>query len=378
MIRIYILTLISLSVFSFGFIDRNIPVDDNHLLIFLRQVLGILVYEKRLWSTLIYLVIVSLLFIFYLLCLSQSRIYYVISRYPRKFLILVSLILFISFPALSYDIFNYMTTAKVAFFHKENPYLVMPIEISNEPWLAFTRAANKVALYGPTWIAITWFPFQLGKGNLLATIYAFKFVMLINYFIMLILIYRLTNNFKNVIFFGLNPLVLIEVLVSAHNDIVMMVLAVTYLILIGYKNFKSKLIGLFFFISSVFVKGATIVLFPFLFMGRNLKLPVFQISYWLMFAIFLLTPVREELYPWYAVWFITFAALTTIKKDSMLHAFTIAMTIGLSLRHVPYLYTREYGGYGPVLRTMFTLAPPLFFGLYMQARSWLIKSTSNG
>ena len=41
----------------------------------------------------------------------------------------------------------------------------MPIEIPNEPYLAFTRAANKTALYGPVWILLTAIPHLLGQGD---------------------------------------------------------------------------------------------------------------------------------------------------------------------------------------------------------------------
>src|SRR3989344_7928334 len=85
-----------------------------------------------------------------------------------KLIIFSTIILAIAYPAmLSFDICNYVATAKILFFYKENPYVIMPIEFSNDSILRFMHAPNKIALYGPFWVVITGIPFLLGFGNFL-------------------------------------------------------------------------------------------------------------------------------------------------------------------------------------------------------------------
>lgn len=360
----YIILLIILFIFSFGFVDRNLPFLSNNVYRFFQAPLSAVVYEDRLWAGLIYVALVLGLFAIYIFFLKEKNPVSLLKP-PWKIFALTVFILFFAFPAFSYDVFNYMLTAKMTYFYKENPYLVMPIEIPNEPWLAFTRAANKVALYGPVWLGLTWIPFTMGLGNIPFTIYSFKLLVFVFYCLMLYLIYLNTRCLKNVIFFGLNPLILTEVLVSAHNDVVMMVFVTLALMSLGSADAKKKIFGFTSYIFSIFIKGATIILLPvFLFFHRLDAKKRYRICYWLMMIIFLLSPIREEMYPWYAVWFLTFAAFLPFSRQNFIHGFTIALTFGLSLRHLPYILTREYGGIGPFFRTVSTLIPPLFYFFY--------------
>lgn len=368
MLYVYALWIFSTVIYSFGFIDRNLPFITHPVFQSLQQPLGAIIYEKREWAGLLYIVFISGLFICYLYFLRNKTGLSRITSNPVGFFLVVATGFILSFPALSYDIFNYMTTARIAFLHQENPYIVMPVEIPNEPWLAFTRGANKVALYGPTWLVLTWLPYVFGFGHIVATIYSFKILILIFYLIMLRFIYIITNDLRNVIFFALNPLVLIEVLVSAHNDIVMMVLALGSLIFVQSEKTSTRLSGYFLYILSVFVKGATLVLFPMVFIFRLNGTKLYVTAWCLMFAAFLASPFREELYPWYAVWFLSFAAIIPITKDNWMHSMMIAISIGLTLRHLPYIVTREYGGFGPMVRLFLTIIPPLLYTLFMFIR----------
>jgi hypothetical protein len=280
--------------------------------------------------------------------------------------IFVCALLIISYPFLSYDEFNYIATAKVAFTWHENPYVVMPIEISNDSNLCFTRAANKVALYGPTWLLLSWIPHTLGMGNIWQTIIAFKFMNALWYIGFCYLIWRVTKNIKNVIFFSLNPLILIETLVSGHNDLIMMVLASGGLLLWQKKEWMNRFIGLFIFILSIFIKGATVVIIPLLFFRKlTQERLMFLASCLLLLVFFTIAPIREELYPWYAVWFFSVAAFLPYPKYSLFWQFCIALSLGLELRHVPYMAMGYYEGPGPLLRTGLTIIPPFIWCVWM-------------
>jgi len=327
------------------------------------------VYQQRpVTAGIFFTVLLLLFFLFRHVFINQKRLF------PKpvlfwKWIVIAVLILVFSYPMLSYDLFNYMTTAKVTYTYRENPYVVMPVEIPNDINLAFTRAANKVALYGPTWILMTWFPHALGAGNIWRTIIAFKLFTAIGYLSMCYLIWRITKNMKNVIFFSLNPLIIIETLVSGHNDIIMMVLACTGLLLWKKKKFWNRITGFFIFFLSVFTKGATLVLVPLLFFRQLTKERLMLISSCLLFLIFIMVaPIREELYPWYAIWFLSFAAFLPYPKYALFWQFCIALSLGLELRHVPYMAMGYYEGPGPILRTMMTVIPVAVWGIWYAIR----------
>jgi hypothetical protein len=270
-------------------------------------------------------------------------------------------ILLISYPAmLSYDIFNYIATSKVLFFYHENPYIVMPIEFISDPLLGFTHAANKLALYGPIWILLTGIPYAFGFGNFIITLFTFKVFIMIFYFLTVFLIWKISKNIMSVILFSLNPLVVIETLVSSHNDIVMMFLVIFSFFLLMRKKIS---LGILFFVLSIFIKYATVFLIP-IFIYIVWKLIGNKIIDWarvyffsslLMLVAFLLSPIREEIYPWYAIWFLIFVFLMPKKK--ILLGISIAFAFGLMFRYVPFMLLGFHTDPTPIIKTSVTFIP---------------------
>lgn len=343
---LYVLGLIVLGVFSYGFIDPNLTLSENPIFLQLTAPLKHLAYYAKPEATIIFLVILLLMFATYLYFLKSPPKIWVI--------IIASIILVFSYPALTYDVFNYIATAKVAFAYRENPYVVMPVEIPNDPNLAFTRAANKVALYGPVWIFLSAIPHYLGAGDVWRTVIAFKLMNALVYLGFVYFIYRVTKNITNVLFFALNPLVLIEVIMNGHNDIYMIALA---LVGLRYKNY----IALFV---SWFVKGATVILAPLMFLRMSWE-KILIAAYWLLALVFFVAaPLREELYPWYAVWLVATAALMPLKSHRFIFGFTIVLSFALELRALPYMWMGYYEGPGPILRLLLTVIPVGIYLLY--------------
>jgi hypothetical protein len=327
-----------LGVFSYGFIDPNFVLSAH--VMFPR-------IQDRPEAAIIFLVIILVLFAAYLYFL----------KFPPKFTVIAgaALILVLSYPALTYDVFNYIATAKVTYLYRENPYIVMPTEIPNEPNLAFTRAANKTALYGPVWIALSAFPHYAGMGNVWRTFIAFKALNAVFYFGFCYLIYRVTKKMTNVIFFAANPLVLIEVLMNGHNDIYMMLAAIGGLLLWQQNR---KIYGFFLLAASWLVKGATLVLTPLLFLKNISTERLLLIAYCLLsFVFFVIAPIREELYPWYAVWLIATASFLPLKNHRFIFGFTVVLSFALELRALPYMWMGYYEGPGPLLRSLLTVIP---------------------
>ncbi|KKS23054.1 hypothetical protein A3A55_03170 [Candidatus Roizmanbacteria bacterium RIFCSPLOWO2_01_FULL_40_14] len=354
----YFSLLVLLAIFSYGFVDFSLPVsvpfDFNRIM-----------YDSRVSSTIYYVSFVMLLFCGYGYFLWSAHKKKLPVLHVKNILFITTALLLLSYPAFSNDIFNYIATAKVTYLYRENPYIVMPIEFSHEPMLAYLHAANKTALYGPMWILLTIIPHIAGMGSLIQTLVMFKLFITLFYLLTAYLIWSLSNkNILSLIIFALNPLVLIESLVSSHNDMVMMFFA-----LLSFHLLKKR-IAIVAFVSlliSIGIKFATIVLIPiFLYVwyrqrsGKKIIWSrIWLSSLLVMTAVFLLSPFREEMYPWYFQWVIVFVSL--IPQYTVLLIGMIGLSFGLSFRFAPYVYTRNWGGSVIWLKQLVTGASFILF-----------------
>lgn len=315
----------------------------------------------------------SILIIFFLFYLFILFLYMKKTLTMKDGMILIAMtiiFLMVAYPAVySYDIFNYIATAKVAFLYKENPYVIMPIEFTGEPLLRFMHAPNKVALYGPVWLLFTFIPYIFGNGNFIVTLFLFKGLVVIFYILLLLFIYKLTHNFFSVLFVALNPLVVIETIISGHNDAVMMALFLASL----YYFLRARIfIGSSLFILSVFIKYATLFLAPvflvfsYLYKQKNIKRE--RLMNWLLFGmigIFLLSSFREEIYPWYALWFLPFVAIIGRRRDMLI---AILFTFCLELRYFPYMILLTHFGPTPYLKLLITFLPLFMIFVFLYAK----------
>lgn len=349
----FLSTLFLFVIFSYVFVDPN--------LFYLRFLYSGFFSNYREASASIYIILIFLFFLFYGFISLQV--------YKNKIktnvvvvLIAVTLgVALLSYPAmLSHDIFNYVTSAKVLYYYHENPYIIIPVEFIGEPYLAFTRAANKVALYGPLWLGLSGVPFILGFGNFILTLFNFKLFVSFFYISTGIVLFKLTKHILPVVLFLLNPLVVIEFLVSSHNDI-----AMVFFTLFSFYLLQKKRIFLattVFFIA-ILIKYVTVALIP-IFLYVVFKTiqknkvswnKIFSFSGWIMFGIFLLSPLREEFYPWYVIWFFSFAVL--VKKKSILFIVSFILTFTTLFRYAPVIYTGSYGGITPLIKEVVTFVP---------------------
>ena len=352
----FLLGFVCLSIFSWLFVDPN--------LIYLKTFYTGF-YTQRTLVTSIYFFLISLVFISFWILNSKERNYSTV----KNIIVILCIILFFSYPAIfSFDIFNYIATAKVTFLYHENPYIMMPIEFLGDPLLLFMHAANKIALYGPFWILLTGIPFLLGFGNFIGILILFRIAAILFFLATLKLIFSITKRVESVVFFALNPLVLIELLVSVHNDVVMMFLGIASIWLLVKKKIFT---GIVIFALSVLIKYSTIFLLPvvmYLIYSHIVKKKInidkiFLSCFILMFTIFLLSFIREEIYPWYFVWPLSFAALLTHKK--ILKGALITLSYGMMLRYIPFMLTGSYFGLTPVFKTTAMILPPLVFGIFV-------------
>lgn len=366
----YSIFLSLFTIFSYAFIDPNF--------IYLHNLYSGFALTNRNITTALYIMFILVFFVFYILFIKGYQEKILKNNDINLLIAITAFVLFFSYPTmLSYDIFNYNATAKVMFHYHENPYIIMPIEFINDPLLLFTHAANKIALYGPFWIFLSSIPYILGFGNFLITLFLFKFFNILFYFGTLYIIWKISRNYFSVAVFGLNPLVIIETIASGHNDIAMMFFAIFSLFLLMKKRIA---VGLLVLVLSILVKYATLFLIPvylYSILGiiRKKKINnqlIFFISAISMLAVFLLSPLREEMYPWYAIWFFVFTAL--IPERKFILYLSIAFTYGLLLRYVPFMLLGIHFGPTPVIKIILTFLPPLFFLFFVRPKkNFMVK-----
>lgn len=365
----YGMLLFLFAFFSYLFVESNIPVINTFYSDF--------VFSKRGVTAIIYSIFILLLFACYVYFILSAR-KKILKKKDLKILIFITIgILFFSYPAmLSYDIFNYMATSKVFFFYHENPYIVMPIELSAETLLSFMHAANKVALYGPAWIILTGIPFFLGKLGFIFSLFAFKLFIVPFYLGTIFLIWKMSKNIISLYLFSLNPLVIIETLLSGHNDIVMMFFLLFSFFLIMKDKVKFAVL---FFLLSIFIKYTTILLLPiflYLVLSKIRKTlinweKIFYYSGWITIFGFLLSPIREEIYPWYAMWFLPFSFLTPNRK--FLLSISIALSFGLLFRYVPFIFSGTHAGLTPIIKFGVTFIPVSLVLIYFVVKKLWVK-----
>ncbi len=369
---LYVIFLFLFTIFSYAFVDPN--------LFYLRSLYSDFAFSNRLLTSVFYTFSIIVFFIFYGLFIwlgVKKRLHL------KDVLILMSItigILFFSYPAmLSYDIFNYIATSKVLFFYHENPYVVMPIEFVGDPLLRFTHAANKIALYGPVWIMLTGIPYFVGHGNFIINLFALKLLSLAFYLGTIFLVWKVSRNIISVILFALNPLIVVETLVSGHNDIVMIsIILLAFFLLMRKKIF----LGILFFILSIFIKYTTVLLAPIIIFMlwkiiRKKEInyeKIFYLSSLLMYIGFLLSPIREEIYPWYAIWFLPFVFLIPMRNVSLY--ISIVFSFSLMFRYVAFILLGFYTDPTPLIKSIVTFVPVCLVLFYFLVKKLWVKNYS--
>jgi len=268
----------------------------------------------------------------------------------------LSATLLFAYPAFSYDLFNHMFSAKSVLLYHKNPYMVTPLQFAGyESWLTFMRWTHIVSTYSPLWIVVTLIPYFFGLGYFLLIMWNFKLLMAIFYILTLYSIWKIlekesdTVALSGIAVFAFNPLVIIESLVSAHNDIVMMGCAVFAL----YIFTRQKAVLSFFMLSvSVAVKLMTIVLIPMYILPKIKWIPLVCMTAG-TFGFLIVT--KREVMPWYFLWILPFIALYPMKRWLIILAF--GTSFGLLLRYAPYLYFGHWDAPVPSLKVWASVIP---------------------
>jgi hypothetical protein len=145
---------------------------------------------------------------------------------------ILSTVLAFTYPFLSDDMFYGIAGARTFGCYRQNPFAVPPSRFTHDPFLPYAGWTDLTMPYGPLWVLISGLVARISDRGLLATVLAFKAlnvgVFLLTTGMLARLLAKRTPRtaLAGLILWAWNPLVLVEVASSAHNDVVMIALIV--------------------------------------------------------------------------------------------------------------------------------------------------------
>ena len=338
---LWIISAIALLLYSFTQVDLSLTLSQVSIWQGIQKSFQYIGYFNRPLSTYIFITIIGVMFALYGLTLKLVQKNLIERKTLFIIVVFLSVILFFAYNAFSYDLFNYIFDAKILAHYGQNPYEHKALDYSGDPMLSFMHWTHRVYPYGPIWLLITVPIYFIGFGYFLVTFYLFKLLMALSFIGSALLIEKIAkktgvNPMLAVAAFALNPLVLIESLVSAHNDIVMIVFALLALLMYLEKKYIKSLL---FIVISIAIKYATALIIPAILIREKFKKnpDVFYYALILsMGATVVLASSRTNFQPWYLLYMLPFAAFVQNKYFVAIPVFIVSFFA--LMQYVPYLY----------------------------------------
>lgn len=337
LVYFFILLVLAFVIYSFAFVDLNLTLSSFGPYQVIQRVLTQLGYYNRPLSTAIYFILILSSFFIYVRLISNTAS---LSKKIVAIFVGISCILVFAYPALSHDFFNYMFDARVVTEYGLSPYFFKALDFPDDTWTRFMRWTHRYYPYGPVWLGLTLIPSWIGMSKFVLTLWLYKLLFLGAYVGNSILLYKLARQKAHlqseevVLFFALNPLILIESLISPHNESIMLF----FTLLALYWFAKNKLFAYGVLLLSVGIKFVSILFLPLFFVKQSL-LQNYTYLYILWFIGLLPVIVQREAYPWYFVPMVAFAALS---QNRIIKLLTIAGSFALLFRYVPYIKTGTF------------------------------------
>lgn len=342
----WIIVSIFLFLYSFTQVDLGLTLTRISVWQIIQKSFQYIGYFQRPLSSVLFIFILIIFFLLYIITLKLVSIGRLGRSDVWKIILAVGIILMLSYNAFSYDLFNYIFDAKIITYYGQNPYLHKALDYPGDPMLSFMHWTHRVYPYGPTWLVLTIPLSFIGFGYFLGTFYLFKTLMFAAYlgtvyFIGKIAVKtKVSNQLFPVVFFALNPLILIESLVSAHNDIVMMFFTVCSFYLLLEKKYLLSFVVL---ILSAGIKFATLILLPvyIYFLLKHKKKnynhdTVFYFSIILMIVSVFIASYRTNYQPWYLLFVFPLASFLSRKYFILIPAFIFSLFS--LLQYTQFLY----------------------------------------
>jgi hypothetical protein len=196
--------------------------------------------------------------------------------------VIFALILLLTMPLTSPDIFFYTMSARVLSIYGQNPYTVAPSAFPHDPLFGFSNWPDYTSPYGPIWLLVSGGLTRLAGDDITRSILFLKLVAVGGYLacgglIGAILRTRGRAVLPGMVFWLWNPLVLIEFAGAGHNDALMLagLLLGLWLYLRGWFRLAFAAVAL-----AAMVKLVAIVVLPILLWHRVATLVGWRARMW--------------------------------------------------------------------------------------------------
>ncbi len=366
---LYIIVVIALFIYSFTQVDLSLTLSQSSIYQSVQKILQYIGFFQRPISTIIFSAIAFLLFVFYLSFLYLAKKDLLKVNTTKLLIFLTFIILVFSYNAFSYDLFNYIFDAKILAHYSQNPYLHKPTDFANDPMLNFMRWTHRLYPYGPSWLVLTVPLSFIGLNFFLLTFFLFKIGIGLTYLGSAYLVYKISNilfpkdAIFNTVFFAFNPLILIEGLVSAHNDFPLIFFALLAIYLYLIKKKALSLLSLIFSIGIKFSTGVLLPIFILIYYFEKIKRKIPWENIFLLGVVFSLVAVvfatlRTTFQPWYLILPLTMGAFVSKKTYIFIPSFIAS--IFMVLVYIVYVYMTDYASQYPQIITNIE-----YIGLFM-------------
>lgn len=349
---VYIFAFVGLFLYSFTQIDLGLVFSHYPFFYQIEKAFQQIGYFNRPLSASLYILILVFLTGLYLISLHLAHKKKLEKKFVWKIILIGVILLTFSYSAFSYDIFNYIFDAKIVTHYHANPYLHKALDYPGDPMLGFMHWTQRVYPYGPLWLVLTVPLSFVGLQVFIITFFLFKLLAAASFVGSLYFISKILKKIKSekevfgLVFFGLNPLVLIESLISAHIDIVMMFFSLMAFYLFLNKKYITSYFSLFLSIGIKFLTGLLLPIFVWMHF-LNIQKKKFSIDKMLFFSLALLiigviweAKKSGNFQPWYLLAPLSFAVFLSHKYYIVIPS--IIISVLSLLLYVPFLYVGNW------------------------------------
>ncbi len=138
-------------------------------------------------------------------------------------------------------------------------------------------------IYGPLWSMICKVIGRVDTNSSLGTLYLFKILNIIVHLLNCYLIWKISNNKKLVLIYGLNPLMIFEGIINVHNDIFLILFSLLALLLKKHNKIGLAVLSITL---GALIKYIPIILLPYIVNNEKVKK---QLIYYLEFILVFLS-----------------------------------------------------------------------------------------
>ena len=231
--------------------------------------------SNRLEQAILYIIILAVLTILYILILKNRNKIFKNIKAMYIFIGICAVIFILVIPFTCSDVFYYLGVGRIDSTYGQNPYYVTITDfVESEDNIKYLEQdtileqayqndwADTTVVYGPVWQLICKIVAGTSFGNIDIGLLIFKIIAVILHLLNCYLLYKITKKKLIVLLYGINPYILLEGIVSAHNDLYVITLVLSALYFLLKK--KNIVISVLFLALATAIKYFTIILLPFI------------------------------------------------------------------------------------------------------------------